>query len=97
MACCSLASFATLSRSLGRIMVVVGNVRKIAWPRSMGGPDRPALTYSHSVFSTCYVNQITLIFYSLKDILVTCTTIKGFRHKLARAARPSTGGGAVIP
>ena len=45
MACCSLASFAALSRSLGRVMVVVGNVRKIAWPRSTGGPDRPALTY----------------------------------------------------
>jgi len=37
MACCSLASFAGLSRSLGCVIVVVGNVGKIGWPRSTGG------------------------------------------------------------
>ena len=29
-------------------MVVLGNVGKIWWPSSTGGPDRPALTYSKS-------------------------------------------------
>jgi len=45
-ACCSLASLPVLSRSLGHVMVVVGNVGEIWWPSSTGGPDRPALTYA---------------------------------------------------
>jgi len=35
-------------------MVVVGNVGKIWWPSSTGGPDRPALTYMKEYIPKIY-------------------------------------------